>query len=405
MVASDRPRGRLTPPPPENSDARLPRVLIADDDRAARDAMAACLRANGYLVEALDSGQDVVDRVNQGNVDLVLLDVLMPRMSGLETCRLLKAMGVEAFVPVLFVTNKTDTQSRIEGLKIGADDYICKPIEDAELLARVAAMLRIKRMYDDVAGQRTRLKKLTVYDETTGLYNQRFALTRLTEEFKRAERYHEPFSCMMIDIDPMRSLMGGGGWVNDATLVRAVGDRIQRCVREVDIVSRYSSDAFLLVLPSTHFAGSLAVAERVWREITEQTFEVEGVLRKVTVSIGIALYPSMDVRSKESLLKASEEALNQAKRAGGNRICAFQQQGYMYTPPVGAGASSASPGPPSSRRGAELAAAATVAPATREREREKEREQERLRDRPTQPSMQRVTPIEPAPETYRRKPT
>jgi diguanylate cyclase (GGDEF)-like protein len=319
----------------------------------------------------------------------VLLDVMMPRMSGLETCRLLKAMGTEGFLPVILVTGKTDIASRVEGLKIGADDYICKPVEELELLARVSAMLRIKRMYDDVASQRSKLKKLTVHDELTGLYNQRFALLRLSEEFKRSERYHEPFSCMMVDIDPIRSFSGGGGWVADDALIKGVAERIQKSVREVDVVSRYGADSFLLVLPSTAFAGSLAVAERVWREITEQTLEVEGIPRKVTVSIGIALYPSMDVRTKEALIKAMEEALAQAKRGGGNRICAFQQQGYIYTPPVGGGASGGSAGPPSSRRGMELAAAASV---------------QSPGQRISQPSLPKTNP-DVAQDSQRRKPT
>jgi diguanylate cyclase (GGDEF)-like protein len=360
--------------------------MVADDDRTARDAVASCLRSGGYVVEAVDSGQDVLDRVAQGGVDLVLLDVFMPRLSGLETCRMLKAMGLETFLPVILVTGKTDTASRVEGLKIGADDYICKPVEDLELLARVSAMLRIKRMYDDVAQQRTKLKKLSVYDEATGVYNQRYANARLSEEFKRSERYHEPFACMLIDIDPLRSLSPGGGWVNDDALAKGVADRVRKSVREVDIVARYGGDSFIVVLPSTHFVGALTVAERVWREVSEQPLEVEGLLRKVTVSIGIALYPSMDVRSKESLIKSAEEALAQAKRSGGGRICAFQQQGYIYTPPA-FGPSGTSAGPPSSRRGGDLGGPVAGGGA-----------------RQTQPSMQKRDPDAPV-DSQRRKPT
>jgi two-component system, cell cycle response regulator len=337
----------------DGPEAKPPRVMVADDDRTSRDAVANCLRGGGYIVEAVDSGQDVLDRLAQGGVDLVLLDVLMPRLSGLETCKLIKAMGTETFVPVILVTAKTDTASRVEGLKIGADDYICKPVEELELLARVSAMMRIKRMYDDVAFQRSRLRKLSVYDDLTGVYNQRYASARLSEEFKRSERYHEPFACMLVDVDPIRALGSGGGWVNDDALMKTVAERLRKGVREVDIVARHGPDSFLVVLPSTNFVGAITVSERIWREVSDQAIDVEGVLRKVTVSIGIALYPSMDIRSKESLIKSAEEALVQAKRSGGGKICAFQQQGYIYTPPAfGSGGGA---GPPSSRRGAELA--------------------------------------------------
>lgn len=308
------------------------RIVVADDDRVAREMLADMLRRAGYAVEQVEDGQDAVDRVARGGVDLVLLDVVMPRLSGLEACRLLKGMSGETFLPVVLVTVKTDTASRVEGLKIGADDYVCKPFEEDELLARVGAMLRIKALHDQVAAQRAHLERLSVHDEMTGLYNYRYLHTRLTEEFKRAERYHEPFACVLVDIDQLRALNDAGGrGLGDAVIGRAA-EGIRRSVREVDVVARYGGEEFLIVLPSTHFAGAVTVAERIWREAAERPLEHDGAIHWFTVSIGVALYPSRDVRTKDALLRAAETALNQAKREGGNRICVFQQQGYIFTP-------------------------------------------------------------------------
>ena len=141
---------------------------------------------------------------------------------------------------------------------------------------------------------------------------------------------------MNIDIDQLAALNEAGGRALGDNVVRGVADVVRRSVREVDVVARYGGDEFLLVLPSTHFAGSVTVAERIWREVTERPFfgDPSGPTR-VTLSVGVALYPSRDVRSKDALLRASDSALNQAKRDGGNRICVFQQQGYLYTPVVG----------------------------------------------------------------------
>src|SRR5262245_32345814 len=144
------------------------------------------LRQQGYVVEAVQDGQAAVERVGKGGVDLVLLDVLMPRLTGLEACRLLKGMTSDSFLPVVLVTVKTDTASRVEGLKIGADDYVCKPFDESELIARVEAMLRIKRLHDHVVQARAKLEQLSLHDELTSLYNYRYLHTRLTEEFKRA---------------------------------------------------------------------------------------------------------------------------------------------------------------------------------------------------------------------------
>jgi diguanylate cyclase (GGDEF)-like protein len=264
-------------------------------------------------------------------------------------------MTLDNFLPVSLVTVKTDTASRVEGLRIGADDYVCKPFEEAELLARVQSMLRIKRLHEQIVLQKARFERLSVHDELTGLYNFRFLHTRLSEEFKRAERYHEPFASVLVDIDQLRAFNDTGGRSLGDAAIRRVADAIRRSVREVDVVARYGGEEFLAVLPSTHFAGSVAVAERIWREVGASDFGNLGDItaeldasydgsssgrdakwsegpRRLTVSIGVALYPSRDVRTKDALIRAAEAALSQAKREGGDRICVFQQQGYIYTP-------------------------------------------------------------------------
>jgi two-component system cell cycle response regulator len=313
---------------------------VADDDRLTREMLANILRSHGYVVETCDDGQEAVERVSRGGITLALLDIMMPRLSGLEACRLLKGMTNESFLPVVLVTVKTDSASRVEGLKIGADDYVCKPFEEKELVARVEAMLRIKRLHDHVAAARQKLEQLSVHDELTGLYNYRYLHTRMAEEFKRAERYHDPLACAFIDIDQLKAFNDSGGRQLGDHIIRSVAEVTRKCVRDVDVVARYGGEEFLVVLPSTHFGGAVTVAERIWRDITERRFTIDGGTKtySVTVSIGVGLYPSRDVRTKDALVRAADGALQQAKRDGGNRICVFQQQGYIYTPSTGGAA-------------------------------------------------------------------
>jgi two-component system cell cycle response regulator len=244
-------------------------IVVADDDRLTRELLAETLRAHGFTVEAVADGQAAVERVARGGVDLVLLDVLMPRLSGLEACRLLKGMTQDNFLPVLLVTVKTDTASRVEGLKIGADDYVSKPFDERELTARVEAMLRIKRLHDHVVEARAKLEQLSVHDTLTSLYNYRYLHTRLTEEFKRAERYHDPLACMVIDVDRLQSHNEAQGRVLGDAILKFVADAIRRSVREVDVVARFGGDEFVVVLPSTHFIidgrGALPVARRSYQ--------------------------------------------------------------------------------------------------------------------------------------------
>ena len=319
-------------------------IVVAEDDRITRELLSGMLRKHGFVVEAVPDGQVAVERVARGGVALVLLAILMPRVSGLEACRLLKGMTSDTFLPVVLVTVKTDSASRVEGLKIGADDYVCKPFDEDELLARVEAMLRIKRLHDHVVEARARLEQLSLHDDLTGLYNYRYLHSRLNEEFKRAERYHDPLACLVVDIDRLQAHNDAGGREAGDRVVKFVADTIRRSVREVDVVARFGGDEFLVVLPSTHFAGSVTVAERIFQDANQRLegWELRSAL-PVAVSLGVALFPSRDVRTKDALLRGADAALHAAKRDGGNRICVYQQQGHMYTPVSGASANEAAP--------------------------------------------------------------
>jgi len=310
-----------------------PRILVADDDRVTREYVGGLLRGNGMQVQTAPDGREALEIARRGEVDLVLLDVMMPGLDGIDCCRLIKSMTQESFLPVILLTAKSDPKSRVEGLRIGADDYLGKPFDERELLARVNGMLRIKKMHDEVRGARERLEELSVRDEMTGLYNYRYLTTRLGEEFKRAERYKDPLACVMIDLDHFKRVNDGHGHdVGDAVL-REVAVRLRQAVREIDVVARYGGEEFLLILPSTHFSGALTVSDRVWRAMRESPMcGPSGVQLKVTLSAGVALYPSRDVRTKDDLLKAADRALYQAKDDGRDRVCVFQHQGYIYRP-------------------------------------------------------------------------
>jgi diguanylate cyclase (GGDEF)-like protein len=322
-----------------------PLVLVAEDDRIMRQAVVKTLTDHGLRVEGVEDGQQALDRVRKGGISLVILDIIMPKLSGIECCRIIKSVAEERILPVLLLTSKTDIESRIEGLRIGADDYVGKPFDDRELLARVDNLLRVKKAHDDMLESKKRLEQLAIQDELTGVYNYRYMHTRLLEEFKRAQRYRYPLACAMIDIDHFKQFNDEFGHDVGDMVLREVAARIGRAVREIDVVARYGGEEFLLVLPNTHFAGALTVADRVWRSVGQKPVVTTGDRKhKVTVSVGVSLYPSRDIKSKDQLLKSADEALYRAKNEGRDRICVFQQQGYLYrpdtppsTPPAGTG--------------------------------------------------------------------
>ncbi|MFI5301841.1 MAG: diguanylate cyclase [Polyangiales bacterium] len=311
------------------------RVLVADDDRLVRDFIVAALRAEGHTVEEVVDGEAAIERVGRGGLDLALIDSLMPKINGLETCRIIKSLTAGAMLPVVLMTMKTDTASRVEGLRVGADDYVCKPLDERELITRVEAMLRIKRLHDQVAAANARLEELSKRDELTGLFNFRYLTNRLADEFKRAERYHDPLACLLLDIDGLRRWNEAHGRELGDAIVRDCARAVRSAVRDIDVVVRYGGEELLVLLPSTHFAGALAAAERIWRDVRALSWQRghhDDEPARVTMSIGVSLFPSRDVRSRDQLLRAAEASLLRSKRDGGDRICVFQHQGYIYSP-------------------------------------------------------------------------
>ena len=211
-------------------------MLVADDDRITREHLVAMLRRRGYTVDAVEDGQAAVERAARGDIDIVLLDIMMPRLSGIEACRILKGLTSETFLPVVLVTVRTDSQSRVEGLRIGADDYVSKPFDETELCARVEAMLRIKRLHDHVVDAKRRLERMSVRDELTDTYNYRYLHARLDEEWKRAEKRLDPLSCALIDIDGLKRENEHGRDAGDA-LIRAVADVIKACFDDAGVTA------------------------------------------------------------------------------------------------------------------------------------------------------------------------
>jgi diguanylate cyclase (GGDEF)-like protein len=318
----------------EAADDGTARVLVADDDPATLELVASTLRASGYEVETAHDGQAAVERVSRGGIDVCLLDAVMPRLSGFDACRNIRGLGGD-FVPVALIFAKTDPKSRIEALKIGADGYVCKPFEQTELLVCVSSAFRTKRAHDRMQASRERLERLRRYDALTDAYSFLYLHERLEAEFTRAERHSEPLACCVLDIDRLKVHNERGGRSLGDAVLRGVADVIKGSIRDSDAVARYGGDEFFVMLPATHFAGSLVVASRIWRDVASRIFGSPAALEgeaRVTASLGVALFPSRDVRTKDALLQALELALLEAKRRGGNRLCVFQQEGFIYTP-------------------------------------------------------------------------
>lgn len=292
------------------------KILIADDSTSDRAVARGILHEAGYSVVEASDGQQVLDVFQRERPALVLLDVVMPKIGGLEVCRILKAKA-SGYLPVLMVSTRNSVNARVEGLRSGADDYLGKPYNRDELCARVEVLLRTRAAFDERGeGAEATPEPARVVQSAEEMRR------RMQEEFERAERYSDPLACLSIAVD--------GSEDRGAELAGALRTVIEAQVRKIDLVMRADERGFLLMLPNTHFPGALTVAERISRETRKP--QRGGSSEGFTVSIGVSFFPNKDTHSLQDMLDLVGAALERARREQGGKICLFQHQGYLYAP-------------------------------------------------------------------------
>ena len=311
------------------------RILVVDDDERVRSFLKELLEEANYRVELVEDGPQAIKAVEVDRPDLVLLDVVMPDLGGLEVLRILKAPTEARFLPIILLTGNTDMDTRLRGLKMGADDYLTKPANGGEVLARIEALLRIKRLQDQIADSRRELEDAALTDPATGLYNLRYMETRLKDEFKRAERYNEPLSCLLLEIHGLLAVKDVLDSQAYGELLSLLASLIRSGVREFDVVVRNGPERFSVLLPRTHFAGSMAVAGRLWKGVHSNRFQFPAPARKLEPTLGVAFYPDRDVATARQLTEKSELALTRAIAQGPGQICLYQQTAYFFRPDQG----------------------------------------------------------------------
>jgi two-component system cell cycle response regulator len=304
-------------------------VVVADDDRATCEHISGLLRARGLVVVQASDGQKAIDAVRAQPVDLVVLDVDMPGLNGIDACRVVKTITKDRFVPVVLLAAADDQRARVQGLRTGADDHVAKPFDDSELLARIENMLRVKRAHDDVEFAKNEIRYTSLHDELRALPDHRFFHECLAIEFEEAQRHLDPLACCILAVDDFRGLVEERGPELAGRVLDEVSVRIQRMIRATDIVARFRTAEFGLLLPNTRPAKALTLADRIVSEVALRPFDQ---LTELTISIGVGLYPSGAIRSHSELLDAASIAVARARVAGPNRVCVVQQQGYIFRP-------------------------------------------------------------------------
>ncbi len=301
-------------------------ILLVEDNKTQAKIIRDFLSGNGYHVITVEDGTSAFKTVRTEVIDVILLDRVLPDMDGTEVCRWLKLDPHTRDIPVIMLTVRSAMPDRVSGLESGADDYLPKPFEEAELNARIFARLRSKTHQDELKQKNreledmlTRVESLAIMDPLTGLFNRRRFESILTADFKRAVRYQHPLSCMMIDIDHFKEINDSRGHQEGDSVLREIAQIVQTTLREVDTPARWGGEEFAVLSPSTTKENALRAAERVRLAIANHKFpNMPG--RNITVSIGVAGLPDPAIDTQEKLVHEADLAMYKAKKNGRNRV-------------------------------------------------------------------------------------
>jgi diguanylate cyclase (GGDEF)-like protein len=282
-------------------------IVTVDDDPAILDAVGAVLGAAGYRIERCDSPALFWDLVERVTPDLVVTDIDMPQVSGLELCAALRAEARFESLPVMVLTARTDPETVIDVFAAGADDFVSKPLIGPELLARVNGRLERVRLF----------RALAETDPLTGLANRRRSYEVLSEALSTADRLGQPVSLAVIDLDGFKSLNDAHGHAAGDAALRAVAASLNRSFTGSESVARWGGDEFVIGIPGLPSADA---RERLGAFVEDLRATETGLGdQRIRASAGVAEYPR-DAQDLHGLYQAADEALYGAKQAGGDRV-------------------------------------------------------------------------------------
>ena len=305
-------------------------LLIVDDSKSVRDAVQKALIDIGLFSDLFyaENGIKALDILFKNQIDFIITDVIMPVVDGFKLVSTIKNQEKYRNVPVIMLTGQKDSIDKIKGLELGASDYVTKPFDPGELIARVKVLIKMQELQEELTQKNLflkslnqKLEKIAITDELTGMFNRRYFFSRLVAEFERCKRFSQNLACVMIDIDHFKKINDTRGHQVGDIVLKKVGQIISESQRSYDIFARIGGEEFVGSLSNVDQKGALEFAERLRKKIESYNFlEEVGETLKATISIGIGVYPhnNIAVENIDDIIKIADDALYKAKNSGRN---------------------------------------------------------------------------------------
>jgi len=301
-------------------------IAVVDDDNAIRRLVRLFLTRAGYQSFECTTGEEAREKLATEAWDLAILDRKLPDMDGLALCRELKSKPEFRARYIVMLTGEAEQEDKVEGLELGADDYITKPFQYPELLARVRAGKRIVDLQKELMESNRRLELLSITDGLTKLNNHRFFQDELARAYEESQRYERPLSLAMIDIDFFKKVNDTHGHAVGDEVLKSVAQLYKESVRSTDLVARYGGEEFAIMMPETELNDAITLAEKVRSLIESTPIQTQAGPLTITVSIGVASVPLSKIHSSKELIVAADKTLYRAKKNGRNQVQAEKRR-------------------------------------------------------------------------------
>ena len=312
-----------------------PTVLVIDPSASNRALICECLRQLPEVrTMATGDSEQALQMVRETWPSLILLDTTQQDINGIELTKIIRAWelsrtetGISPWTPIVFLSSVTDEDTLAQGILAGGDDFLCKPVSEVVLLAKVRAMLRISTRQQEICEVHRQLKEVANLDSLTGIPNRRHFDDTLAIEWKRCLRNETPLSIVLSDVDFFKQFNDIYGHQAGDFCLKAVASSLSESLFRIeDTVARYGGEEFVAILPGTDANGAYAVAERMRQSARDLCIPHErGIDGHVSCSFGVAsTHPNTDM-APQQLVKTADTSLYAAKSAGRNRVILNQE--------------------------------------------------------------------------------
>lgn len=295
------------------------KVLLIDSGGLLHERIKLAL-GDAHEVALADDPHAAVAKANAGDYELMIVNLDLDDFDGLRLCSQLRSLESTRQTPILIIFDPDEHQRMIRALEIGVNDYLVRPIDKQELLARVNTQVKRCRYTARLRSSVQQSWELAITDPLTGLFNRRYMETQVAAQIAEAAASERPFAMLLVDLDLFKAVNDTHGHDVGDRVLAELGQRMRANLRGVDVPCRIGGEEFLIALPDTDVAGACEVAERLRRAVLTGPFnDAEPQPLSLTVSIGVA---GLESRSDtlDAVLKRADEALYQAKRGGRNRV-------------------------------------------------------------------------------------